>query len=266
MKTFATKTPRSARATAVRSDAKPTPLVIRSRIPLDDATRELVRVRLGRRLARYAPRVQRATVRFEDVNGPRGGIDVACRVKVVLDALPSIVVEKRAAQAIDAVVPVADAVSRALKRTLQRAGHTSSRSRGPSEGLRATGGARAAAVQSEDRGSLICRRVGRSKANLDRALARPEKERRDVYVDTAAPGTSASDRRAGYGATAARNTRGRSSGMTSALEDSRTQPSRKSTRKSINRARAATALELRATLRSRSPKASVRRARVRRPS
>jgi hypothetical protein len=106
---------------------------------------------------------------------------------------------------------------------------------------------------------------GRSKANLERALARPEKVRRDAYVDTAAPGTSASDRRAGYGATAARNTRSRTSGMASALEDSRTRPSRKSTRKSANRTRAATALELRATLRTRSPKSRAGRARARRP-
>jgi hypothetical protein len=70
-------------------------------------------------------------VRFEDVNGPRGGIDVACRVKIVLHGLPSIVVEKQARRAIDAVVPAAEAVRRALRRTLQRAGRTSSGSRKP---------------------------------------------------------------------------------------------------------------------------------------
>jgi hypothetical protein len=202
-------------------------------------------------------------VRFEDVNGPRGGIDVACRVKIVLDGLPSIVVEKRAAHAIDAVVPAAEAVRRALRRTLQRAGHTSSGSRKPKEEHRRTGGAPLKPSPRDDEGSLICRRVGRSKANLERALARPEKVRRDAYVDTAAPGASASDRRAGYGATAARNTRRRTSGMTSALEDSRTRPSRKSTRKSTNRTRAATALELKARLRSQSPKSRAGRSRAR---
>jgi hypothetical protein len=265
MTTFPARLSRSAKASRGRTGAQSTPLAIRSRIPLDEQTRDLVRVRLGRRLARYAPHVQRATVRFEDVNGPRGGVDVACRVKIVLDGLPSIVVEKRAPQAIDAVVPAAEAVSRALRRALQRAGHTASRSRRPNERRESTGGAPPKPPQRDDQGSLICRRVGRSKANLERALARPEKLRRDAYVDTAAPGTSASDRRAGYGATAARNTRRRTSGMASALEDSRTRPSRKSTRKSANRTRAATALELRATLRSRSPKSRAERARARRP-
>jgi hypothetical protein len=129
MPTFPEQLPRSTKASRGRTGAESTPLAIRSRIPLDDATREMVRVRLGRRLARYALHVQRVTVRFEDVNGPRGGIDVACRVKIVLDGLPSIVVEKRAPQAIDAVVPAAEAVRSALRRTLQRAGHTSSRTR-----------------------------------------------------------------------------------------------------------------------------------------
>jgi len=257
--------PRSTKASRGRTSADSTPLSIRSRVPFDEATRELVRVRLGRRLAGYLHQVQRVTVRFEDVNGPRGGIDTACRVKIVLHGLPSIVVEKQAPQAIDAVVPAAEAMRRALRRTLQRAGRTSSGSRKPTARRERTGPARKQ-PQREDGGSLICRRVGRSKENLERALARPEKARRDAYVDTAASGTSATDRRAGYGATAARNTRRRTSGMASALEDSRTRPSRKSTRKSANRTPAATALELRAKLRTRSPKSRATRARARRPS
>lgn len=222
-------------------------------------------MRLGRRLAKYASSIERATVRFEDVNGPRGGIDILCRVKIVLDGLPSVVVEKRAPEAIDAVVPAAEAVSRALRRVLQRGGRTSSRSRQPAQDRSAVR-TRPQPQSRDDAGSLICRRVGRSQANLERALARPEKVRRDAYVDTAARGVSASDRPAGYGATAARNTRRRTSGMTSALEDSRTRPSRKSTRKSVNRGRPAAGLELRATVRTRSPKARATRARTRRPN
>jgi hypothetical protein len=92
----------------------------------------------------------------------------------------------------------------------------------------------------DDAGSLIGGRVGHSAADLEDALARPEKRRRDAFVDTAAPGVSASDRRAGYGATAARNTKRNTAGMSAALEDSRTKPSRKSTRRSANRQKAAT--------------------------
>lgn len=262
MTTFPSRLSRSTKAARGRTGVKTTPLVIRSSIRLDDATRETVRLRLGRRLAKYATSIERATVRFEDVNGPRGGIDTICRVKIVLDGLPSVVVEKRAREAIDAVVPAADAVGRALRRVLQRAGRTSPREVAQSRAANALPQRQARG----DAGSLIGRRVGSSKTNLERALARPEKVRRDAFVDTAARGVSASDRRAGHGATAARNTRRRTSGMTSALEDSRTQPSRKSTRKSIHRGRAATGLELQATVRTRSPKARATRARARRPS
>ena len=265
MATFPARLPRSTKAARGRTGARSTPLVIRSRVHIDDATRETVRLRLGRRLAKYASSIERATVRFEDVNGPRGGIDIICRVKIVLDGLPSVVVEKRAPKAIDAVVPAAEAVGRALRSRLQRAGRTSPRSRQSEQGRTAENTQPQRQARDDD-GSLIGRRVGRSKVNLERALARPEKVRRDAFVDTAARGVSASDRRAGYGATAARNTKRRTSGMTSALEDSRTKPSRKSTRTSINRGRAATGLELRATVHTRSPKARATRARARRPS
>jgi hypothetical protein len=88
--------------------------------------------------------------------------------------------------------------------------------------------------------------------------------RRDAFVDTAAPGTSASDRRAGNGATAARNTQRRAPRATVALEDSRTEPSRKSTRKSAQRMRGATALETTKTLQTHTPGARAAKERARR--
>jgi hypothetical protein len=115
----------------------------------------------------------------------------------------------------------------------------------------------------DDDGSLVGRRVGRAEANLERALDRPEKRRRDAFVDTAAPGASASDRRAGYGATAARNTKRNTAGMQVTLEDSRTTPSRKSTRRSANRMKGATALERARQRAVHGPTARATRARAR---
>jgi putative sigma-54 modulation protein len=40
--------------------------------------------RLHFALARFGPRIARATVALEDVNGPRGGVDKACRIVVRL--------------------------------------------------------------------------------------------------------------------------------------------------------------------------------------
>ena len=89
----------------------------------------------------------------------------------------------------------------------------------------------------EAMGSVIGRRVGRGTTAVDRALARPEKARRDAYLDTAAPGVSATARKAGGGSSARRNALARPRRATATLEDSRGTPSRKSTRRSANRAK-----------------------------
>jgi hypothetical protein len=250
-----------------RTDVWTMPLALRSRMKLDDAERAAVRTQLGRKLENFAQHIERVSVRFEDANGPRGGVDAICRVKVVLRALPSVVVEERAATPLIAFGRAAAGVGRTVRRTLRRAGWSA-----PRPGRRGEKPAPAGRVAPrgkilrDDQGSLIGRRVGRGNANLERALARPEKFRRDVYVDTAAPGVSASDRRAGFGATAARNTKRNTAGMAAALEDSRTTPSRKSTRKSKNRAKAATLLERKTQLRLHAPIARATRNKARRDS
>lgn len=114
-------------------------------------------------------------------------------------------------------------------------------------------------VPSDD-GSVIGRRVGRDSSKLKAALDRPEKRRRDQPVDTSAPGVSASDRKAGYGSTARRNTKARTTKATATLEDSRQdRPSRKSTRKSANRAKSGTGRERKALAASSSPSARASR-------
>jgi hypothetical protein len=106
--------------------------------------------------------------------------------------------------------------------------------------------------------------VGRSAQNLERALERPEKVRRDAIVDTSLPGTSATDRKAGGGSTARRNTRRVARRATATLEDSaRDRPSRKSTRKSANRAKQGSKLRRRKVRELRSPSARAARARAR---
>lgn len=71
------------------------PIAIRSATKLDAAFEKRVRTQLGRRIG-PAMFVERATVRFEDANGPKGGIDMICRIKLVRSGRPSIVVAKRA--------------------------------------------------------------------------------------------------------------------------------------------------------------------------
>ncbi|MEO9155066.1 MAG: hypothetical protein ABI591_05650 [Kofleriaceae bacterium] len=174
--------------------------------------------------------MERATVRLEDVNGPKGGIDSACRIKLVLAGRPSVLIEKRAASYDVAFAQAVRSVGSALQRT--RAKHL----------LR--GSRRVAPVKLRpakpldvtlDGGELIGRRVGRGPDAKARAVARPDKQDRTLYVDTAAPERSASDRRAGGATTVRRNARVHHPSATASLEDSRTRPSRKSTRRSANR-------------------------------
>ena len=258
--------PKAAKARAGRTDVGATPVTVRSRIPLDRATSDDARLRLARKVGELAPHLERLSVRFEDVNGPRGGIGIVCRITAVLSALPSVVVEARAADPGLALRRAADALARTLRRTLARAERATPRRRSV-RADRATTMAAATdgAGTRDDEGSLIGARVGHGRVNLERALDRPEKRRRDAFVDTSLPGVSASDRKAGYGATAARNTKRNTAGMQAALEDSRTTPSRKSTRRASNRMKAATSIARTAQLAARTPRARAARAHARKP-
>ncbi|WP_434043341.1 MULTISPECIES: hypothetical protein [Sorangium] len=228
-----------------------------------------MRQTLGAKLGRFAPRIERLTVRFTDVNGPRGGVDVACDVKVVLSGRPSVVYQMRGQaprETIDRAVP---GIARAVQSALARAPRAASRApaRGPKRTARAAKRGAAAPAQlghPSPEGSLIGRRVGRSEENLESALERPEKSRRDFPVDTAAPGRSATDRKAGGGSTARRNTMRRTRKATATLEDSaRDRPSRKSTRKSANRAKQDSKLRRRAVRQAATPSARAAKATAR---
>ena len=253
---FPASRPRSRKRSAGRTDADGTPLAIRAKgMTVSNETDRHVRKRISSALDRYADRIERLTVRFEDVNGPRGGVDIVCRAKVVLSNLPSVIVEERGATDREAFARVASSLVRAVRKTLDR--DPKARKSTRKTALR---GARLPHGEGPDSGSVIGRRVGRSEVNLEAALDRPEKRRRDQPVDTAAPGTSASDRKAGYGSTARRNTKGQSSSATATLEDSSNdRPTRKSTRKSANRAKSGTNLERKALAASVSPSARAAR-------
>jgi hypothetical protein len=238
-------------------------------VSVDEATREHVRRRLAAKLGKLAPHIQRLTVRFTDVNGPRGGAGVDCDVKVVLNGQPSVVYSMRGHEPREAFDRATPGLVRAVRGALSGV-PPSAAPRAPALGTRRAPSARRGVTATarlghpSPEGSFIGRRVGRSEQNLERALQRPEKERRDFPVDTAAPGRSATDRKAGGGSTARRNTKKRVPRAVATLEDSaRDRPSRKSTRQSANRAKQGSKLRRREVREVHAPGARAARAAAR---
>jgi hypothetical protein len=89
-------------------------------IYLNENTRTSIRRKLDRKFRKFAKSIERASVRLEDVNGPRGGVDHVCRIKVVLRNLPSVVYEKQDVSLDTAVGGAIAGAERAVRRTLQR--------------------------------------------------------------------------------------------------------------------------------------------------
>lgn len=74
--------------------------------------------RLRDALSRCDSRVSRVWVRLTDLNGPKGGMDKACRIEVRLAGLPSVVVEDIQSDHDTAVARAADRAGRTVMRRL----------------------------------------------------------------------------------------------------------------------------------------------------
>jgi len=118
---FTDRLPRPAKRGAGRTGAAGTPANIRVfGIDLDRDERATIRERLGRKLGKHAKSIERVTVRLRDVNGPRGGVDRVCTIKVVLPGLPSVVFESTAPTVYDAFNSAQAGAERGVRRSLQR--------------------------------------------------------------------------------------------------------------------------------------------------
>jgi hypothetical protein len=84
----------------------------------DDRIR--VRRSVGLKLGKFAAALERVSVRLEDLNGPRGGVDQVCRIKVVVPGQPSVVFEGRHASLDAAIDRALAGAERGVRRRLQR--------------------------------------------------------------------------------------------------------------------------------------------------
>ena len=118
---FADRLPRALKREAGRTDAPHVPANIRVvGVELDEDQKQYIRQTLGMKLGKFASSIERVSVRLKDVNGPRGGVDQLCRIKVVLSGLPSIVLQSQAGSLRDAINGALTGAERAVRRRVQR--------------------------------------------------------------------------------------------------------------------------------------------------
>ncbi|MAT70429.1 MAG: hypothetical protein CMJ58_12995 [Planctomycetaceae bacterium] len=75
---------------------------------------------LSRSMTRFRQRLRQVLLYIEDVNGPRGGVDVHCRCVLHLEKMPPVVIEDQDANAKSLIHRVANRASHALSRKADR--------------------------------------------------------------------------------------------------------------------------------------------------
>lgn len=97
---------------------------MRIRYHIERALPELVQEAIERRtllkLGRFTDAIHEVHLSLKDENGPRGGIDKRCLVRVKLRKGQSVIVEETAREAYEAVAGALDRTTRSVARELQR--------------------------------------------------------------------------------------------------------------------------------------------------
>lgn len=113
--------PKATKRHSGRPEAAQIPAYIRATgVELGPDDRAYIRRKLGMKLGKFATSIERVSVRVKDVNGPRGGVDKSCRIKVVLSGLPSVLFASQNASLHAAADAALAGVERVVRRTLQR--------------------------------------------------------------------------------------------------------------------------------------------------
>jgi ribosome-associated translation inhibitor RaiA len=113
--------PRPVKPESGRTDPSRTPAHLRLiRVDLDDDEQAYVRRKLGMKLGKFATSIERISVRMTDMNGPRGGVDQVCNIKVVLSGLPSVVIERRHAALHAAIDKALRVTEQAVRKSVHR--------------------------------------------------------------------------------------------------------------------------------------------------
>lgn len=71
-------------------------------------------------LARFGPKIRHIDVMLSDINGPKGGEDKRCRVKLSFDALSSIVIQETCDDIYEAITLNAARLKRTVSRHIDK--------------------------------------------------------------------------------------------------------------------------------------------------
>jgi len=91
-----------------------------SGVEVSVALRDYIRRRLEFALGRFVRRIDRVSVRVADVNGPRGGVDKQCRVRVRLRGVSVVLVTEAHEELHAAIDRAAGRAGRTVARKLDR--------------------------------------------------------------------------------------------------------------------------------------------------
>ena len=87
---------------------------------IDNEDLDYIARKLGMKLGKFVASIERITVRLSDTNGPKGGRDQRCQIKVVLSGLPSVVVTETDSTLPRTIDRAVDTVAIAVRRRVQR--------------------------------------------------------------------------------------------------------------------------------------------------
>jgi hypothetical protein len=88
---------------------------------LSDDFKDYIRRRVRFSLGRFAARIRSLSIRLADVNGPRGGVDKCCDIRVDVGLRQQVIVRERQANPHAAVAFAMERVERAVQRQLKLA-------------------------------------------------------------------------------------------------------------------------------------------------
>jgi len=87
---------------------------------LTDSLRDYAETRLRFALTSSHSHIQRISMRLSDINGPRGGTDKLCHIKVTLSTLPDIIIKDVESDMYAAINRAADRAGRNVQRKIRR--------------------------------------------------------------------------------------------------------------------------------------------------